>query len=99
MKKITYTYLEWFQEDAANPSCDDRLIRFESESDRDYWLHVFNDVDGVTHAVAVDEDEVARKYDLEDFYNDNAKEGERCPSGHFYFEVPPREEFWSLPTR
>ena len=92
MKKIEYCYLEWCKQGGTS-TIDDRLLRFELASDRDYWLEKFNLVDRLGHARVVDESDpsIAVKYDLEDFYTDRFSEGDRCPSGHFYYEIPPRE--------
>ena len=79
-----------------NPSIDDRLLRFESEADRDYWLEKFNDRDGLVHAYKIDsvDSTFESKYDLDDFYSDRFEEGDRCPSGHFYYEIPPRDGYF-----
>ena len=93
MKKIEYCYLEWCKRGETS-TVDDRLLRFESLADRDYWLEEFNRADslGVARVVDQNDSEIAAKYNLEDFYNDRFTEGDRCPSGHFYFEIPPRED-------
>ena len=95
MKNIQFTYLEWRRYGKSVDSAENRLLRFDSSTDRDYWRDKFNSLGGPAEAQDVEPDDsaVTAKYDLDDFYTDCFKEGDRCPSGHFYYEIPPRESF------
>ena len=95
MKNIQYSYLEWCRYGRYVNSIEDRLLRFESATDRDYWEDRLNGYEGSSEARNVESNDpfLIAKYDFEDFYTDRFKEGDRCPSGHFYYEIPPRESF------